>query len=351
MSEQTFDIEKIQAELIEQIKAADSLERVEQLRVDLLGKKGQLTAQLKNLGKLPHEERKLAGQGINLAKQNVQAALKVRKETLENSALAELLEKERVDVTLAGRGSAAGNLHPITRTMDRIEEMFHHAGFLVAEGPEIEDEFHNFTALNIPETHPARAMHDTFYLEEEFAGEGKLLRTHTSPVQIRTMEQAVKNNDLPLRLIAPGRVYRCDSDLTHTPMFHQVEGLVIDKNVSFANLRSVLEDFIHEFFEADLPVRFRPSYFPFTEPSAEVDMGCVMCDGKGCRVCSHTGWLEILGCGMVHPNVLKHVGIDPNEYSGYAFGMGVERLTMLRYGVNDLRLFFDNDLRFLKQFA
>ncbi len=351
MSEESFDIEKIQAELIAQIKAADSLGQVEQLRVDLLGKKGQLTAQLKNLGKLPHEERKLAGQGINLAKQNVQAALKVRKETLENAALAEQLEKESIDVTLAGRGSAAGNLHPITRTMDRIEEMFHHAGFFVAEGPEIEDEFHNFTALNIPETHPARAMHDTFYLEEEFAGEGKLLRTHTSPVQIRTMEEAVKNNDLPLRLIAPGRVYRCDSDLTHTPMFHQVEGLVIDKNVSFANLRSVLEDFVHEFFEADLPVRFRPSYFPFTEPSAEVDMGCVMCDGKGCRVCSHTGWLEILGCGMVHPNVLKHVGIDPNEYSGYAFGMGVERLTMLRYGVNDLRLFFDNDLRFLKQFA
>ncbi|MBT8142487.1 MAG: phenylalanine--tRNA ligase subunit alpha [Gammaproteobacteria bacterium] len=351
MSEQTFDLEKILQESLTRIKAAESLDSVEQLRVELLGKKGQLTAQLKQLGSLPHEERKSVGQGINVAKQTLQASLKARKDDLQLQALAKQLESERVDITLSGRGSAAGNLHPITRTMERIEEMFHYAGFFVAEGPEIEDEFHNFTALNIPETHPARAMHDTFYLEESVAGPGKLLRTHTSPVQIRTMEQAVKNNKLPLRLIAPGRVYRCDSDLTHTPMFHQVEGLVIDKNVSFANLRSVLEDFVHEFFEADLPVRFRPSYFPFTEPSAEVDMGCVMCDGAGCRVCSHTGWLEILGCGMVHPNVLKHVGIDPDEYSGYAFGMGVERLTMLRYGVNDLRLFFENDLRFLQQFA
>jgi phenylalanyl-tRNA synthetase alpha chain len=351
MSQASFDIEKLQKELIEQISNACSLELVEQLRIDLLGKKGQLTALLKQLGQLPHEERKLAGQGINLAKQAVQTALKQRKEVLENVALAEQLKTEKIDISLQGRGLQPGGLHPITRTMDRIEEMFHYAGFFVAEGPEIEDEFHNFTALNIPETHPARAMHDTFYLAEEFVGAGKLLRTHTSPVQIRSLEHAVKNNELPLRLIAPGRVYRCDSDLTHTPMFHQVEGLVIDKDVSFANLRSILEDFVHEFFDADLPVRFRPSYFPFTEPSAEVDMGCVMCDGQGCRVCSHTGWLEILGCGMVHPNVLKHVGIDSDEYSGYAFGMGVERLTMLRYGVNDLRLFFDNDLRFLQQFA
>jgi len=339
---------------IAEIDASESLVSLDEQRVALLGKKGALTAQLKQLGKLEPEERKAAGQKINQAKEAVKNALNVRKEHLQSLELQKQLERDRVDVTLSGRGSPAGNLHPITRTLHRIEDMFHHAGFAVAEGPEIEDEFHNFTALNIPEHHPARAMHDTFYLSDNLnkqLGQRMLLRTHTSPVQIRTMQKAVAENDLPLRLIAPGRVYRCDSDLTHTPMFHQVEGLVIDKNVSFANLRSVLEDFVHEFFEADLPVRFRPSYFPFTEPSAEVDMGCVMCDGKGCRVCSHTGWLEILGCGMVHPNVLKHVGVDPNEYSGYAFGMGVERLTMLRYGVNDLRLFFDNDMRFLKQFA
>jgi len=309
---------------------------------------------LKQLGKLAPEERKATGQKINQAKEQVKVAINTRKEFLQSQALLQQLERERVDVSLPGRGIVAGNLHPITRTLHRIEDMFEHAGFVVAEGPEIEDEFHNFTALNIPEHHPARAMHDTFYLSDalnEQLGKRMLLRTHTSPVQIRSMKKAVAENDLPIRLIAPGRVYRCDSDLTHTPMFHQVEGLVIDKNVSFANLRSVLEDFVHEFFEADLPVRFRPSYFPFTEPSAEVDMGCVMCAGKGCRVCSHTGWLEILGCGMVHPNVLRHVGVDPEEYSGYAFGMGVERLTMLRYGVNDLRLFFDNDMRFLKQFA
>lgn len=349
-----MNLKDVLAEALLQIKNCSDLQSLDQQRVSLLGKKGLLTEQLKQLGKLAPEERKSAGQAINQVKNQIKEAINAKKEALQNKALAEKLAQDRIDVTLAGIGTRSGNLHPITRTLHRIEEMFHHAGFAVAEGPEIEDEFHNFTALNIPEHHPARAMHDTFYIADDInqkVGKRMLLRTHTSPVQIRTMEHAVANNELPLRLIAPGRVYRCDSDLTHTPMFHQVEGLVIDKNVSFANLRSVLEDFVHEFFEADLPVRFRPSYFPFTEPSAEVDMGCVMCAGKGCRVCSHTGWLEILGCGMVHPNVLRHVGIDPNEYSGYAFGMGVERLTMLRYGVNDLRVFFDNDIRFLQQFA
>ena len=349
-----MNLKDVLAEALLQIKNCSDLQSLDQQRVSLLGKKGLLTEQLKQLGKLAPEERKSAGQAINQVKNQIKEAINAKKEALQNKALAEKLAQDRIDVTLAGIGTRSGNLHPITRTLHRIEEMFHHAGFAVAEGPEIEDEFHNFTALNIPEHHPARAMHDTFYIADDInqkVGKRMLLRTHTSPVQIRTMEHAVTNNELPLRLIAPGRVYRCDSDLTHTPMFHQVEGLVIDKNVSFANLRSVLEDFVHEFFEADLPVRFRPSYFPFTEPSAEVDMGCVMCAGKGCRVCSHTGWLEILGCGMVHPNVLRHVGIDPNEYSGYAFGMGVERLTMLRYGVNDLRVFFDNDIRFLQQFA
>ncbi|HNB89574.1 MAG TPA: phenylalanine--tRNA ligase subunit alpha, partial [Plasticicumulans sp.] len=256
-------------------------------------------------------------------------------------ALHRRLAAERVDVTLPGRGVQAGGLHPITRTLRRIEELFRQVGFSVAEGPEIEDDFHNFEALNIPAHHPARAMHDTFYFDAS-----TVLRTHTSPVQIRTMRAC----EPPIRIIAPGRVYRCDSDLTHSPMFHQVEGLFVDEDVSFADLKGVLYDFLRAFFERDLDVRFRPSYFPFTEPSAEVDIQCVICGGSGCRVCKHTGWLEVLGSGMVHPAVFGKVGIDPERYTGYAFGMGVERLAMLRYGVNDLRLFFDNDLRFLGQF-
>jgi phenylalanyl-tRNA synthetase alpha chain len=256
--------------------------------------------------------------------------------------LAQRLASEKIDVTLPGRGLGSGGLHPVTRTMERIERLFAHAGFTVEQGPEIEDDFHNFEALNIPAHHPARAMHDTFYFDAH-----RLLRTHTSPVQIRVMEASKP----PLKIIAPGRVYRCDSDITHTPMFHQVEGFLVDDNVSFADLKGVIYDFLSNFFERELQVRFRPSYFPFTEPSAEVDIECVMCSGKGCRVCSHTGWLEVLGCGMIHPEVFRHVGIDSEAFSGYAFGMGVERLTMLRYGVNDLRLFFENDLRFLKQFA
>lgn len=333
------------AELVDQAKQAIAdavdLQALDQLRVNYLGKKGILTEQLKALGSLPHEERRTAGQEINKAKQTVQQEIESRREALEQAKLAAQLAAETIDVTMPGRGQASGGLHPVTRTMQRIEELFHQLGFSVATGPEIEDDFHNFEALNIPETHPARAMHDTFYFNAN-----TLLRTHTSPVQIRAME----TQQPPLRLIAPGRVYRCDSDLTHTPMFHQVEGLMVDQSASFADLKGLLMDFLQNFFEKELAVRFRPSYFPFTEPSAECDIQCVMCGGDGCRVCSYTGWLEVLGCGMVHPEVFGHVGIDSEKYTGFAFGMGVERLAMLRYGVNDLRLFFENDLRFLRQF-
>jgi phenylalanyl-tRNA synthetase alpha chain len=325
------------------VNQAADLRTLDEIRVEYLGKTGVITDQLKQLGKLPAEERKTAGAEINKGKQMLQAAIEGRKTALETAALAERLAAEKIDVSLPGRGEANGGLHPVTRTMQRIQQIFGGAGFEVATGPEIEDDFHNFEALNIPSHHPARAMHDTFYFEE-----GTLLRTHTSPVQIRVMKDA----EPPVKVIAPGRVYRCDSDLTHTPMFHQVEGFMVDEHVTFADLKGILNAFLHTFFERDdLDVRFRPSYFPFTEPSAEVDIQCVMCGGDGCRVCSHTGWLEVLGCGMIHPEVMNHVGIDSEKYSGYAFGMGVERLAMLRYGVNDLRLFFENDLRFLKQFA
>ena len=324
------------------INNAADLKSLDDIRVTFLGKKGSITERMKLLGKLPKEEKPAAGQAINVAKQAVQKSLEARKESLNNAELEAKLANETIDVTLPGRGQQAGGLHPVTRTMERIEELFSQMGFEVATGPEIEDEFHNFEALNIPETHPARAMHDTFYFPD-----GRLLRTHTSPVQVRTMKEKAP----PMRVIAPGRVYRCDSDITHTPMFHQVEGLMVDENVSFTDLKAILIDFLQKFFEQDdLSVRFRPSYFPFTEPSAEADIECVMCGGEGCRVCSHTGWLEVLGCGMVHPNVFKSVEIDNEKYIGFAFGMGVERLAMLRYGVNDLRLFFENDLRFLKQF-
>ena len=321
---------------------ADTLSALDDVRVQYLGKSGLLTAQLKQLGKLPKEQRPQAGQAINIAKQALQIKIDQQRSLLQQQVLLQRLSSERVDVTLPGRGVGRGGLHPVTRTLERIERFFANAGFSVEEGPEIEDDYHNFEALNIPAHHPARAMHDTFYFDQHM-----LLRTHTSPVQIRVMENA----ELPLKIIAPGRVYRCDSDLTHTPMFHQVEGFLVDENVSFADLKGVLYDFLQRFFERDLKLRFRPSYFPFTEPSAEVDIECVMCGGKGCRVCGKSGWLEVLGCGMVHPEVFRHVGIDSEKYTGYAFGMGVERLTMLRYGVNDLRLFFENDLRFLRQFA
>ena len=323
------------------VAAAETLAALDELRVAYLGKKGLLTEQLKALGKLPGDQRAAAGQAINQAKAAVQQSLETRRQALESAALGAALEAERVDVTLPGRGQALGGLHPITRTLERMQSLFEGIGFTVEQGPEVEDDYHNFEALNIPAHHPARAMHDTFYFDAS-----RLLRTHTSPVQVRVMEA----QGAPVRIIAPGRVYRCDSDLTHSPMFHQVEGLLVDEGVSFADLKGMLDDFLRGFFEKDLAVRFRPSYFPFTEPSAEVDIQCVMCGGAGCRVCKHTGWLEVLGCGMVHPAVFEHVGLDAERYTGYAFGMGVERLAMLRYGVNDLRLFYENDLRFLQQF-
>jgi phenylalanyl-tRNA synthetase alpha chain len=323
------------------IKSSSNLVELDKLRVHLLGKKGILTTQLKQLGKLPHEQRRTAGQEINRAKKELTQIIASQHKILEVKELNQKLASESIDVTLPGRGQITGGLHPVTQTLQRIEELFRQIGFKVEQGPEIEDDYHNFEALNIPESHPARAMHDTFYFDKH-----TVLRTHTSPVQIRTME----TQEPPLRIIAPGRVYRCDSDLTHTPMFHQVEGLLVDENVSFADLKGILSDFLQAFFEKDLATRFRPSYFPFTEPSAEVDMECVMCNGKGCNVCKNTGWLEVLGCGMVHPNVFKSANIDNEKYVGFAFGMGVERLAMLRYGVNDLRLFFENDLQFLRQF-
>ncbi len=343
MPEQTgLAIDALRGVALAAVADSPDLVQLDRVRVRYLGKSGELTALLKQLGKLPKEERPAAGQLINQAKDEVQRALDERKSFLEQAALSARLAAERIDVTLPGRGQVTGGLHPVTRTLRRIERLFANAGFSVAEGPEVETAYHNFEALNIPEHHPARAMHDTFYFDAEL-----LLRTHTSPVQIRVMKEQAP----PLKIIAPGRVYRCDSDLTHTPMFHQVEGLLVDEQVSFADLKGVLYDFLTDFFERDLKLRFRPSYFPFTEPSAEVDIQCVMCGGSGCRVCKQTGWLEVLGCGMVYPEVFKHVGIDPDRYLGYAFGMGVERLAMLRYGIDDIRLYFENDLRFLRQFA
>ena len=337
------DLENLLQQASHSISQSGDMAALDVVRVAYLGKKGELTAQLKNLGQLPAEERPAAGQAINQVKVQIQELLETRKSALSDLAIASRLQTETVDISLPGRRNGAGGLHPVTLTMNRIDKMFGKLGFDVAEGPEVEDDFHNFEALNIPEHHPARAMHDTFYFND-----GRLLRTHTSPVQIRVME----NQEPPLRVIAPGRVYRCDSDLTHTPMFHQVEGLLVDVDVSFSVLKGTLEEFLQMFFEQDdLKTRFRPSYFPFTEPSMEVDISCVMCAGEGCRVCSHTGWLEVLGCGMVHPELFRHTGVDSEKYTGYAFGMGVERLAMLRYGVNDLRLFFDNDLRFLQQFT
>jgi phenylalanyl-tRNA synthetase alpha chain len=336
------DIDDLRAAAREQIERAADLTELDQVRVRYLGKSGLLTAQLKALGALPKEARPAAGQAINQIKVAVQELVDARRAALERVALEQRLAGQRVDVSLPGRGQQIGGLHPITRAMQRIERLFANAGFAVEEGPEVEDDYHNFEALNIPAHHPARAMHDTFYF-----GDGRLLRTHTSPVQIRVME----NREPPLRIIAPGRVYRCDSDLTHTPMFHQVEGFLVDEQATFADLKGVLYDFLRNFFERDdLQLRFRPSYFPFTEPSAEVDVQCVKCGGAGCRVCKQTGWLEVLGCGMIHPTVLRHVDIEPERWLGYAFGMGVERLAMLRYGVDDIRLYFDNDLRFLSQF-
>jgi phenylalanyl-tRNA synthetase alpha chain len=335
------DLESRTAQTLAEIDSSADLAALESVRVSALGRKGSVTEMLKGLGSLPAAERKAAGAVINEAKARIAAALDSRRVVLEAAALERELASGAIDVTLPGRGQSVGGLHPVTRTRLRIEAIFRRAGFSVAEGPEVEDDFHNFEALNIPANHPARAMHDTFYF-----GDGRLLRTHTSPVQIRAM----KLQGVPIRVIAPGPVYRRDSDVTHTPMFHQVEGLVLDEDVSLANLKAVLAAFAEQFFEKPRGLRFRPSYFPFTEPSAEVDIQCVLCDGAGCRICKQTGWLEILGCGMVHPNVLTACGVDPARWQGYAFGMGIERLAMLRYAVNDLRMFFENDLRFLAQF-
>jgi phenylalanyl-tRNA synthetase alpha chain len=329
------------AQALSEVAASAELAALEEMRVRWLGKKGVLTEQLKALGNLPASERPAAGQRINEAKERVQTAIEARRSELERLEDERRLAAGRIDVTLPGRGEERGGLHPVTKARLRIEALFRSAGFEVATGPEIEDDFHNFEALNIPPDHPARAMHDTFYFPD-----GRLLRTHTSPVQIR----ALLAHGAPIAIIAPGRVYRCDADVTHSPMFHQLEGLVVGENVSFANMKAILHGFVEAFFEKDLAMRLRPSYFPFTEPSAEVDMTCVFCDGKGCRVCKQTGWLEISGCGMVHPNVLKASGVDAERYTGYAFGAGIDRLAMLRYGVNDLRLFFENELRFLRQF-
>ena len=335
-------LDDLKAEATAAIESAADSAALEKLRVEWLGKKGRVTDLLKSLGQLNADERPKVGAEINAVKQLLNEQISERKETLQQAAIAAQLSAEALDVTLPGRREDLGALHPITRTIDRMAEYFAGLGFEVVEGPEIEDDYHNFEALNIPAHHPARAMHDTFYIDDTH-----VLRTHTSGVQVRTME----TREPPLRVICPGRVYRCDSDLTHSPMFHQVEGLLIDEDVSFGQLKGIIQDFLHAFFEQDaLAVRFRPSYFPFTEPSAEVDIQCVKCAGKGCRICSGTGWLEVMGCGMVHPRVLEMSGVDTERFQGFAFGMGVERLAMLRYGIGDLRLNFENDLRFLAQF-
>ena len=337
-----MDIEDILQRGQQQVAQATDLRALDDVRVEFLGKKGELTALLKQLGGLDAEERPKVGALINQAKEALQDDINQRKELLQQQELAQTLQADTVDVTLPGRQPQQGGLHPVTQAMYRIEDIFTGAGYQVVAGREIENDYYNFAALNIPSHHPARAMHDTFYF-----GDGTLLRTHTSPSQVHTMEQQAP----PIRVICPGRVYRRDSDLTHSPMFHQVEGLVVDEGISFADLKGTVIDFLQRFFEKDLAVQFRPSYFPFTEPSAEVDVQCVHCMGKGCRVCSHTGWLEVMGCGLVHPNVLNMSGIDTEVHSGFAFGFGVDRLAMLLFEVDDLRLFFDNDMRFLRQFA
>ena len=335
------DTDSLLADALQAIGVAKEEATLDALRVQYLGKKGSFTALLKTLGQLPPEKRPAAGEEINVAKTELQSALELRKAALVRTSLDAKLNSEKIDITLPGRRQNFGGLHPISITIDRITDIFQSAGYDVAVGPEIEDDYHNFEALNIPAHHPARAMHDTFYVNP-----GTVLRTHTSPVQVRVME----GGEAPFKMVCPGRVYRCDSDLTHTPMFHQVEGLLIDEEVTFADLKGTVVSFLQAFFETDLPVRFRPSYFPFTEPSAEADMGCVACEGRGCRICGNTGWLEVMGCGMVHPKVLEMSNVDTSKYRGFAFGMGVERLAMLRYDVSDLRTYFENDIRFLRQF-
>ncbi|MBF0460071.1 MAG: phenylalanine--tRNA ligase subunit alpha [Magnetococcales bacterium] len=342
-----IQLEALQRDALASLQAAESVADLEQIRVQTLGKKGALTQLLRGLGGVSAEERPILGELANALKAAFNEALTARLERLQQRDLEIRLQAERLDVTLPGRRPPLGGVHPITRALGEIIRIFSGMGFPPATGPEVEDDWHNFGALNIPADHPAREMHDTFYLPPGPQGQKRLLRTHTSPVQIHVME----NRPPPLRIIAPGKVFRCDSDLTHTPMFHQVEGFLVDEGVHFGQLKGILSRFLQLFFERDLPVRFRPSFFPFTEPSAEVDMGCLFCNGQGCRVCKGNGWLEVLGCGLIHPAVLDNVGIDREKYSGFAFGMGVERLAMLKYGIQDLRLFFENDVRFLEQHA
>lgn len=336
-----LNTKSIQEDAAKAISEAEDLATLEAIRVDYLGKKGKLTDLLKGVSQLAVEERPKVGQLVNQTKEFINGLIETKSLELKDILLQQRITAEQIDVTLPGRNRYTGSLHPVTLVKHRINEYFSRLGFDIVEGPEVETEYYNFEALNIPGHHPARAMHDTFYF-----GDGRLLRTHTSPVQIRAMEQ----RNPPYRLIAPGRVYRCDSDVTHTPMFHQVEGLLIDNQATLASLKGLLEEFFASFFGRQLAVRFRPSYFPFTEPSAEVDIQCTQCLGSGCRSCKFTGWLEVLGCGMVHPNVLKAVGISPDEYQGWAFGMGMDRLAMLLYGVEDLRMMFENDIAFLNQF-
>lgn len=333
-------IDEIQAEALDALEKADTVEAVEQLSVRYLGRKGLVTQYLRNISSLPADERPEAGKKANQVKKRLEKAVKAAKARIAARQEADAAAGG-IDVTLPGRPAPRGRLHPITRINRRICDIFVRMGFDIAEGPEVESDYYNFEALNIPKNHPARDMQDTFYISENI-----VLRTHTSPIQVRMMEQYAP----PLRVVAPGKVYRCDSDLTHTPMFHQVEGLLVDEAVSFGDLKGVLTEFVQQVFDPDTSIRFRPSFFPFTEPSAEVDIQCVMCRGRGCKVCSHTGWLEVLGCGMVHPAVFENVGYDTRRYCGFAFGMGVERIAMLKYGINDIRLFFESDDRFLRQF-
>lgn len=340
-------LETLKIEALSQVENATSMDELEEVRIRTLGKKGALTQILRGLGQVSAEERPGLGVLANEIKDSFNQAWEARRDQLKKAALETRLAAERWDVTLPGRERPVGSIHPITRTLEEIIALFTPMGFPPASGPEVEDDWYNFGALNIPDDHPAREMHDTFYLPNAADGGTRLLRTHTSSVQVHFME----NRQPPIRMIAPGKVFRCDSDITHTPMFHQVEGILVDEGVHFGQLKGVLSTFLVHFFERELPVRFRPSFFPFTEPSAEADMGCLFCQGKGCRICKQTGWIEILGCGMIHPNVLTNVRIDPERYAGFAFGMGVERLAMLKYGIGDLRTFFENDVRFLRQHA
>lgn len=337
-----MDLKKLLNNAKHKITAEKDLANLDELRVKYLGKKGELTVILKGLNKLPHDERAKTGQKVNVVKEQIQQLIQHRHQALNNQQLAAKLAEQAIDVTLPGRKQSLGSIHPITKVRERMEELFATMGFIVAEGPEIEDEFHNFEALNMPSYHPARTAMDTFYLQNI----PYLLRTHTSPVQIRAMQKL----GVPLKVIAPGRVYRRDSDATHVPMFHQLEGFLVDDNVNFTELKGLLNNFLESFFERKVKLRFRPSYFPFTEPSAEVDLQCIICNGRGCRICGKSGWIEVLGCGMVHPNVFKAVGVDSERYTGFAFGIGIDRFAMFRYGVDDLRMLFENDLRFLEQF-